>query len=858
MHMLLRNIVIALSIAITTTPTHAQSSDQVDSDSALPLVERLQQLPVAQQPLQTSTSIEEWASQHAELLGLSAQSSLNVQLTAVNSRYQIARLQQQINGIEIFAHRSTLLIRDGQPYSLSRVTTDLSATEFPQVREPMQVVKQLLSAHDISISDRTYIKPIYARDGQQLSPAWNVSYGLERHGKAYNYELLLSHDGRILEALPREYSIDYKLVDVDQMCQVMGINFDITANDLFVLTENYEMSYGFPNSAASATTTMSRRLGNLLDKGTEFLQLILKQPGLDAANNVELYAFVGTRFGDNALNCGNNYGTNANFMAVNDQLAITQIHAPFLNNPEVILHELAHGIVFYGSGLEYLGESGALNEAFSDAVGVSYAAWANGRSAAPSQRDWQLWIGTTDLLRDFAYPRRVTQVPAVIGLMPDHYSERYVGRADHGGVHYNSSIINHAFYLLAEGGQHRRLGGVEVPKIGMDKALQLWHFAATRLLTQVSDFRDARYAFADAAEILFGEYGMERTAVHKAFDAVGIKGEWVEKIEPPKVDPLPKPDTEVEKPQQPKQQPKVELPNTPPADETLPPQQHQPWQLTSKHIGILAVLLIMTMGLWLVLRRAKPGAVQRYGDYQPYQPAPAGGDAPMAKQRGPGRVIAFLHHQGERYPLTDNQLLDGITVGRSSSADIVISNASVSSFHLKLTQRERQLRVEDLGSSYGTWLNGERISTHQRYAFHLPAQLRLADVSISLSSDDQRPVSSAKASSGEGLRLVIKGKAYTLTESQGAAAGYSLGRGSDNDIVIDNPTVSSRHGRILYRDRQWWYEDLNSSYGSAVKQNNQKVPLNSGERIRLQGISKLYLSDCSIEINGNNDGTIVL
>lgn len=858
----MQTLIVTLYLLAAPNAAWAQTSENNTGmgDNGLPLVERLQVLPTASTALNSADAIGQWAKQHQQLLGLSAPSSVAVQLFSMDQQYQVAWLQQRVNEVDVFAHRSTLILRNGQPISLSRVTADLPAQAFSTTEIQSERLTQYLAALDIRTSATTSIEPIYVREAEQLTASWRIVNGLTRAGVNHPYELLVADDGRLLDALPREFSIDYKLVDVDEMCRVMGINYDIDRQDLFTLTDNYEATYGLATSAATAPTTMSRRLATLLDNGTDFLEKVLKQPGLDRANQVTLYALVGTKFGDTALNCGGNYNTNANFMAVNDTLSVTQIHAPFLDNPEVILHELAHGIVYYGSGLVYKAESGALNESFSDAVGVAYAAWANGRSAAPSQRDWQLWIGTTDLLRDFAFPRRVTQVPSVIGLMPDHYSERYIGSADYGGVHYNSSIINHAFYLLVEGGQHRRLGSVEVPKIGMDKALQLWHFAVTRILTPVSDFRDARYAFADAAEILFGEYGMERTAVHKAFDAVGVKGDWVEKIEPPKVDPLPKPDVEVEKPQQPLPQPKVELPKTPPLDEPKTPKEVQQWQLTSQHIGILAVLLIMTMGLWFVLRRAKPGTVQRYGDYQPYQLTPTGGELPEVKPRGAGRVIAYLHYQQERYPLRDQQLTTGITVGRSSNADIVINNASVSSFHLKLSQRDRQLRVEDLGSSYGTWLNGERISTHQRYAFHLPAQLRLAEISIQISADDERPAkpAAAKQVGSQQLHLVVNGKRYSLTESQASGSGYTIGRAADNDIMLNNPTVSGRHGRIIYREQQWWYHDLNSSYGSAVKRNNQKIPLAKGERVKLHGVSKIYLSDSSIEINDSNDGTIAL
>ena len=49
---------------------------------------------------------------------------------------------------------------------------------------------------------------------------------------------------------------------------------------------------------------------------------------------------------------------------------------------------------------------------------------------------------------------------------PDHYSKRYTGTSDNGGVHTNSGIINKAAYLLANGGTHY---GVTVNGIGKDK-----------------------------------------------------------------------------------------------------------------------------------------------------------------------------------------------------------------------------------------------------------------------------------------------------------------------------------------------------------------------------------------------------
>ena len=38
---------------------------------------------------------------------------------------------------------------------------------------------------------------------------------------------------------------------------------------------------------------------------------------------------------------------------------------------------------------------------------------------------------------------------------PDHYSIRFTGTGDNGGVHINSGIPNHAFYLAVDGGTNR-------------------------------------------------------------------------------------------------------------------------------------------------------------------------------------------------------------------------------------------------------------------------------------------------------------------------------------------------------------------------------------------------------------------
>ena len=57
-----------------------------------------------------------------------------------------------------------------------------------------------------------------------------------------------------------------------------------------------------------------------------------------------------------------------------------------------------------------------------------------------------------DALRHMDDPHAVEDGGFTVDDDPDHYSERYRGPADNGGVHINSGIANKAFYLVSEGG----------------------------------------------------------------------------------------------------------------------------------------------------------------------------------------------------------------------------------------------------------------------------------------------------------------------------------------------------------------------------------------------------------------------
>ncbi len=190
----------------------------------------------------------------------------------------------------------------------------------------------------------------------------------------------------------------------------------------------------------------------------------------------------------------------------------------------IVAHEYAHGVTQYTSGLIYRNESGALNEAFSDIMGQ--AATFLHRTSVGSGLLQADWIHGKETYRPrspgTSYGSRSLANPTAYG-DPDHYSKRYLGSDDNGGVHTNSSIANHAFYLAVEGGKNAT-SGLSVTGVGaanLDKVEKAF-FKGFTTLTANATFSMARAKTIQAARDLYGAGGAVETAITQAWTAVGV------------------------------------------------------------------------------------------------------------------------------------------------------------------------------------------------------------------------------------------------------------------------------------------------------------------------------------------------
>lgn len=188
---------------------------------------------------------------------------------------------------------------------------------------------------------------------------------------------------------------------------------------------------------------------------------------------------------------------------------------PLARSIDVTAHELTHAVTEYESGLVYSGESGGLNESYSDIFGAFIEAYVDGGRNGTLALSDDVWLIGDEVLPPFL---RSMCDPAADGVSKDYWYSG-IGSVD---VHYSSGPANLAFCLLTRGGMHPRgRTTVNVPAIGMDKAIRIWYKAQVDILTSNSNYAAARTAMVQAASQL-GYDTATQDAVGCAFAAISV------------------------------------------------------------------------------------------------------------------------------------------------------------------------------------------------------------------------------------------------------------------------------------------------------------------------------------------------
>jgi len=184
---------------------------------------------------------------------------------------------------------------------------------------------------------------------------------------------------------------------------------------------------------------------------------------------------------------------------------------PLAAGLDVAGHEMTHGVIENNGagGLEYMGQSGALNESFADIFGcmIDRDDWLVGEDIINNA------VIPSGALRSMSNPHNGASSPSTFYWQPENMSEyqNLSSNQDNGGVHINSGIPNKAFYLYATA-------------VTKDKAERVYYRALTQYLTNNSQFIDCRIAVIQAATDIYGASSYEAQSARNAFDGVQIYG----------------------------------------------------------------------------------------------------------------------------------------------------------------------------------------------------------------------------------------------------------------------------------------------------------------------------------------------
>jgi Zn-dependent metalloprotease len=152
-------------------------------------------------------------------------------------------------------------------------------------------------------------------------------------------------------------------------------------------------------------------------------------------------------------------------------------------------------------------------------MGTSAEFFFQAAGSGPVKADYQLG-------EDITTPGAVRSMdnPALYG-HADHYSTRYQGPLDGGGIHRNCSISNQVYYLAIEGGTNRT-SGLRVEGVGganREQIEKVMYRGFTLMMPSDADFATARRVTVQSARDLYGAGSPAERAMTQAWTAVGVQ-----------------------------------------------------------------------------------------------------------------------------------------------------------------------------------------------------------------------------------------------------------------------------------------------------------------------------------------------
>ena len=419
---------------------------------------------------------------------------------------------------------------DALQYALNYVNADLYIFEADEMQNPYK------ENYQTPVPEKVYLPENGKLESAILYPAYKIDvFALKPYSRKYVYVSAL--DGKILHTETRIYTADTQATAVTAYSGTQTITADYYDN-LYRLREtgrgNGIATYNCNNTAEYENASDFYDDDNYWDNVNEQLDQYSTDANFATEktydyylnfhnrnsidnNGHELNSYIHFSLVDFGYSSNVNAFWNGSVMTYGDG---SESVTP-LTTIDICAHEITHGLTSYTCNLTYQGESGAINEAFSDIFAVAVEHY-----AVPQYADWL--IG-----ENIGYAFRSVSNPKSYGL-PDTYQGEnwYFESGDNGGVHTNNGPLCYWFYLISEGGSGTNDNGdsYNITGLGMEAAAEIAFRLQTVYLSNNSQYLDARFYGIQAAIDFYGPCSPEVEQVTNAFYAIGVGGAYVNEV----------------------------------------------------------------------------------------------------------------------------------------------------------------------------------------------------------------------------------------------------------------------------------------------------------------------------------------
>jgi bacillolysin len=452
----------------------------------------------------------------------------NKKMPAIISFNEALEFAKKYYPAQVYMWQDTL-----EETSLRMRTHEKRMTYYPKEELLWAVIdknEKVLSSSNYSLAYKIKLsgkKPWFSKDVFIDATTGKLMHSLERDYNCGTLAFNTNFNGSKICLYDVSVSYQYKLIDLCGLGGTIYVSDNGSSSSPYVTPNNIPWNVSDNNLRSACSSLWALR------EAAKYFYYVHNRDGYDDdAGDIDL------RQNAEFLNSSNiPYYNNASFSTSgicrvgNNQMAgpgtANSLVSDDYNSFDILAHEFTHGVTFETCDLEYEGESGALNESFSDIFGMS--AYQNNGGFSSDSNLWLIGYDRTDVAGNHL-PFRNMRDPHDKGdpdtYLTDAFWKNTAATApDNGGVHSNSGVQNYMYYLLVKGGSglNANFTPYSMTGIGYIKARAIaYRTLSVGYLDDDSNFPDARAAWVHAAVDLYGYCSAEAIAVGKAWEAVGL------------------------------------------------------------------------------------------------------------------------------------------------------------------------------------------------------------------------------------------------------------------------------------------------------------------------------------------------